>query len=161
MTIQAVAWVLDYSRSRAIDRLVMIAMANNDENGIVGVSKATIAREAGDISAASVWRSQKALVALGEIAPYVGDAPRWWLDLPQNKRPRLWLLCGYVEFHAGRGRAGVAQGSRSYATHPLVPKSQRKASRSATPKPGGRFRGELEEWVPDSEKSVAREGLQP
>lgn len=135
MSIQAVAWVLDDSSSRALDRLVLIAMANHENEGLVGVSKATLAHEAGGISEATVWRSQQRLLELGEIGPVdEAHAPQWWLDIDPRRRPKLWQLVAFVTSRNAMATArqasrdamatptpGIAQGSRRdrAATRPV------------------------------------------
>lgn len=68
MSIQAVAWVLDQSRSRGYARLVLIALANhhNAGTGRCDPGQRLIAKEAG-ISPGSVGAQIRALVALGEL----------------------------------------------------------------------------------------------
>lgn len=69
MSIQAVAWVLDHSRSRGYARLILISLANhhNAGSGRCNPGQRLLAAEAG-ISSGSVPAQIRALVALGELA---------------------------------------------------------------------------------------------
>lgn len=141
MSIQAVAWVLDHSEARALERLVLIAMANHDNQGLVGVSKATIAHEC-RISDSEVWRCQAVLEKAGEIRKVdATDAPEWWLEIPANRRPNLWEMAEFVRSRdamseavqgSRRGRVGVAL-SRHIPVVPVVPNQSALPSRTATP----------------------------
>lgn len=67
MSIQAIAWVLETSRSELADRLVLIAIANHcDAHFCCWPSIDMIAAEA-RVSRATVFRSVKQLVLLGEL----------------------------------------------------------------------------------------------
>lgn len=131
MSIQAVAWVLDYSEAGGSDRLVAIALANHAdrEDGIAGPSLATIGREA-RLSRDTVRRSLVRLRDLGEIVDVDEvSAPKWWVAIPRNKRPQLWRFTALtsggsnllpqdvgVALGSRGGSTGVALGSRSSAT---------------------------------------------
>ncbi len=75
MSIQAVGWVLDESRSRGVDRLVLISLANHcDERLTAWPSVRTIAREAG-VATNTVMAAVRRLVELGELEVVeAGDA---------------------------------------------------------------------------------------
>lgn len=77
MSIQAVAWVLDQSRSRGFTRLVMISLANhaNKETGECWHSVRTIAAEAG-VSKSTVADHVRRLVELGEVELLDEGGPR-------------------------------------------------------------------------------------
>lgn len=77
MSIQAVAWVLDNSRSRGFPRLVLISLANHadKETGECWPAQRTIAAEAG-ISAGAVPAALRNLVALGEVEVVKPGGPR-------------------------------------------------------------------------------------
>lgn len=68
MSVQAMAWVFDHSESEGSDRLVLLAIANhcNAKEPAAWPSIATIAAEA-RVDRATVYRSLKRLVALGEL----------------------------------------------------------------------------------------------
>jgi hypothetical protein len=67
MSIQAVAWVLTHSRSRGIDRLVLISIANHADAELVAwPSMRTIADEAG-VAAGTVSHATRRLVEIGEL----------------------------------------------------------------------------------------------
>lgn len=67
MSIQAVAWVLQNSKAELADRLVLIAIANHcDAHWCCYPSVDMIAAEA-KVSRATVFRSVKELVRLGEL----------------------------------------------------------------------------------------------
>lgn len=100
MSIQAVSWVLDHSRSRGIDRLVMISLANHastprkednrtgdDEDGGAECfpSMRTIASEAG-VSLGAVSKSIGSVVKLGEVEVRAAGGPR------RSARYRLTLV---------------------------------------------------------------------
>jgi hypothetical protein len=94
MSVQALAWVLEHSRSEGNDRLVLISIANHasavGHESFPGAS--TIAREA-RCSERTVYRSLAALVSLGELAYIRSGAP---LGGPKqvvgNRRPNLYWL---------------------------------------------------------------------
>lgn len=121
MSIQAVGWVLSHSESEGNDRLVLIAMANHENEGYVGVSKSTLAAEA-RVSETTVWRAFQSLESLGEIAQVSDvEAPDWWREIDPRRRPRLWKMCRWLALqnetpkpvdNPVRGRVGVSQGSR-------------------------------------------------
>lgn len=77
MSIQAVAWVLEYSASRGTDRLVLIVLANYaNDDGLAWPSQRTVATKAG-LGVGTVNESVRRLVALGElIVDEEGDARR-------------------------------------------------------------------------------------
>ena len=98
MSIQAVAWALDHSQSRGVDRLVLIALANhaNGETGQCWPSQRTIAREAG-VATGTVSEALKRLTEIGEVeivAP--GDQRR-----STRYRLPLTLSTGAQEMSAG------------------------------------------------------------
>lgn len=68
MSIQAIAWVLDYSEANGIDRLVLIALANhaNSETGECHPGVRRIAQEA-HCAPETVTISIRRLVKLGEV----------------------------------------------------------------------------------------------
>lgn len=67
MSIQAVAWVLDHSESRGVDRLVLISLANHaNQDGMCWPAQRTVAKEAG-IGNGTVANAVSRLVELGEI----------------------------------------------------------------------------------------------
>ncbi len=129
MSVQALSWALDFSEAGGSDRLVIFSLAHHaDQDGFVGLSKATIARET-RLSETTVWRSLGALEQLQEIQRATEQiAPRWWHAIRNDRRPILWRMSAYLANRtvvqtetpsyssASRGRDGVATGSRSYAT---------------------------------------------
>lgn len=68
VSIQAIAWVLEHSRARGYDRLVLLAIANHADadGGLAWPSVAKIAGEAAT-STRSVYRSLQVLVSLNEL----------------------------------------------------------------------------------------------
>lgn len=67
MSIQAVAWVLDHSESRGLDRLVLICLANHtNPEGVCWPSQRTLAREA-RISKTAVINAVRRLAELAEL----------------------------------------------------------------------------------------------
>lgn len=80
MSVQALSWVLEESKSKGTDRLVLIALANhlgyrNEEQGC-WPSVRLIAHEAGGIDEQTVRRSLKRLEALGELVVTRSDGGR-------------------------------------------------------------------------------------
>lgn len=93
MSIQAVSWVLEHSRSEHSERLVLIALANHaGEGNKAWPSIPTIAREAG-LGESTVRGAIKALLALGELeeegfGPYRTRCFRLTLTPPGSAPPQ-------------------------------------------------------------------------
>lgn len=90
MSIQALSWVLDASRSEQSDRLVAISVANHagkhGENACQAV--ATIGAEAGNMSRSTVIRSLRNLEALGELLVF----PRCGIGTRADRRTSRYEL---------------------------------------------------------------------
>lgn len=97
MSVQAIAWALDCSKAPGNERLVMIVMCHHsDDEGFSGCSQATLHDET-LLSADTIGRLQQALVTRRELRRVGPDeAPGWWLDIPTNRRPRLFQLVGFL-----------------------------------------------------------------
>lgn len=93
MSIQAVAWVLEQSETKGLQRLVMISLANHaDENGECWPSHQRIAGEA----ASSVQQIRRVLAALeesGVIERLTNAAPD--ARMRPDRRTNLYRLVGY------------------------------------------------------------------
>lgn len=91
MSVQAISWVMDHSRSRLGARLVLLSVANHAHADGTGAypSKATIAREAG-LSPRQVQRLIRELEDLGEVRVLRGEGPRGahLYDLPMVREGR-------------------------------------------------------------------------
>lgn len=113
MSLYAISWALAESTASGNDRLVVIVLAHHaDDAGIAGCSKKTLATET-RLSESTILRSQQALVKLGEIVPYTPETgPSWWLEIPANRRPKLFRMTGYLGSRfATPSSSGVSQGS--------------------------------------------------
>jgi hypothetical protein len=77
MSVQAMSWVLDHSKSRLASRLVLLAIANhsNESGQNAWPQVSTIAREA-HVGERQVQRSLVELVALGELFVWLQVGPR-------------------------------------------------------------------------------------
>lgn len=77
MSIQAIAWVLEHSRSEGMDRLVLLAIANHADAGGLNSwpSWERIGAEA-RVSRATVWRAISKLTAMGELMVLSGGRGR-------------------------------------------------------------------------------------
>jgi hypothetical protein len=96
MSVQAIAWVLQHSDARGLDRLVLISLANHAiptaGDGDVHESWPgldTIAAEAGLEDRAAARRALDRLMAAGEIEPIPSVGPiRLVYRIFTNRRPR-------------------------------------------------------------------------
>jgi Helix-turn-helix domain len=77
LSVQAISWVLDYSRAKLADRLVLISIANHARKDGTGAwpSIQGIAEEA-HVSRRQAQRSVRALIELGELAIEEGAGRR-------------------------------------------------------------------------------------
>lgn len=95
MSLQAITWVLDFSQTGGVDRLMMVVLGHyaSNDGGYVAVSRARLAAET-RLSEITVKRILDRLIAttdeVVDAAP--GDAPDWWMAYPANRRPRLMIL---------------------------------------------------------------------
>lgn len=113
MSLYAMSWALAASGAAGNDRLVVIVMAHHaDENGYAALSKTTLSRET-RLSESTILRSQQSLVRIGDITRVVGDnGPQWWLEIPKNRRPKLYEMTAYLGSQfATPSLAGASQGS--------------------------------------------------
>lgn len=113
MSLYAITWALASSEAKGNDRLVVIVLAHHtDDEGYAGLSKATLALET-RLSESTILRCQETLVTIREITRVVGqNGPTWWLDIPVNRRPKLFKMTAFLGSHfATPTKSGVSQGS--------------------------------------------------
>lgn len=115
MSLQALTWVLDYSKAGGTDRLVMFSLGHHaDNDGYVALGRATLASET-LLSEITTKRILDRLATTPELDACDAErGPDWWLAIPRNRRPRLFRL---PLFAANRGvnadtPPGGAQGAR-------------------------------------------------
>ena len=103
MSIQAVSYVLQYSKTKLWDRLVLIALANHaNDRALSWPAVQTIAHEAG-IGERTTQRALRRLEALGEISPSVSRSLG-------GRKSTEYLLSGYEEWRRSVSRETIDVG---------------------------------------------------
>lgn len=93
MSVQALAWVLDFSEAGGNDRLVMMTLGHYaDNDGYVAKGSAAMARETrlADITVKRILNRLIETDELEEVEP--SRAPHWWHALRADRRPRIFRL---------------------------------------------------------------------
>jgi hypothetical protein len=89
MSVESIAKVLNQSRSRGTDKLVLIGIANHDGDGGAWPSLETLARYA-NVDVRTVQRSLRRLELLGELTTYLQDGGT--TRTPNDRRPNRYEI---------------------------------------------------------------------
>lgn len=147
MSVQAIGWVLDHSKSRLAARHVLISIANHAKSDGTGAwpSVGTIARES-RISKREVQRSIPQLVALGElhVEPGAGPNGTHMYSLPKMRGDKL------AGEEATNGHRGVTSCHGEGVTNGRVPPDQK------SPEPSLKKTVLEEKSIPAPQKAAAR-----
>lgn len=128
MSIQAISYVLQYSRVQLWDRLVLISLANHaNDRALSWPAVQTIAHEAG-IGQRTVQRSLRRLEARGEIEPLgqfrVDRNGREYIERIENRKTVTYWLSGFEAWRREVGDPTAETPRQTYGNHTVSPRKR-------------------------------------